>query len=224
MEIIIGRDTETSKLKLIADGQSSLHGEAGSVPASVNDRHCSIAFSAKGISLKNLDINSYTYVNGQAVEQKEICMGDRIELGTDHYLLSWDAVSQVGPADIRHLKQIWEEYDTHRMDQQIADRRFNSLRSATGIITMAAIALSITTGRQSVWFIVLYVVAILISLAFTVKAWKDASAIPQKAQQLNRQFQHDYVCPSCGHFLGSQPYELLAQNDHCPYCKKHFIH
>ena len=224
MEIIIGRDSETSRLKLFTNGQELLCGEPGAVPPSVCNQHCSLTFTAEGIKLKNLDINNYTFVNGQAVERKRVLPTDKIELGSRHYLLDWSFVNQIAPVDIRPLAQIWEEYDKHRIDQQIADRRFNSLRSATGLITMVAIALSIMTGRQSLWFIVLYAVAILISLAFTVKAWRDASAIPQKAQQLARQFQHDYVCPHCGHFLGNQSYELLEQNEHCPYCKINFIH
>lgn len=223
MEIIIGRDSETSRLRLSADGQELLCGEPGTVPSSVCNRHCILTFTADSISLKNLDINNYSYVNGQAVELKHISPSDNIELGPEHYLLDWAYIRQMAPVNIRPLAQIWEEYDKHRIDQQIADRRFNTLRSATGLITMAAIALSIMTGRQSLWFIVLYAFAIIISLAFTIKAWRDAVDVPQKAQQLNREFQRNYVCPRCGHFMGNQSYELLAQNGHCPYCKAQFI-
>ena len=223
MKIIIGRDTDTSRLRLTANGQELLCGNTGSVPLSVDVQHCSLTFAAKGIQLENININNFTFVNRQAVEQKHVSPNDTIELGSDHYRLDWTFVQQLAPVDIRPLESIWEEYDKHRIDQQIADRRFNTLRSATGLITMAAIALSIMTGRQSLWFIVLYAVAILISLAFTIKAWRDAADVPQKAQRLNRQFQRDYVCPRCGHFMGNQSYELLAQNGHCPYCKAQFI-
>lgn len=222
--IILGRDPKTSNLKLTADNKSTLFNSK--VPASVSSEHCAIDISEEGIRVRNLDINNYTYVNQRAVESLAISKEDVIELGPDRYQLPWQAIDHVVPptADIRPLQKVWAKYDEHRLDQQIADRRFNSLRSATGLITMGAIALSMLTGRQSLWFIVLYVVAILISLAFTIKAYKDASAIPQKAQLLNRLFQKDYVCPHCKHFLGNQPYDLLAQNDHCPYCKIHFIH
>ena len=222
--ITLGRDPKTSNLKLTVDNQSTLFNSK--VPMSVSAEHCAIDISEEGIRMRNLDINNYTYVNQRAVESLAISKEDVIELGPDRYQLPWQAIDHVVPptADIRPLQHVWSKYDEHRLDQQIADRRFNSLRSATGLITMGAIALSMLTGRQSLWFIVLYVVAILISLAFTIKAYKDASAIPQKAQLLNRQFQKDYVCPHCGHLLGNQPYDLLAQNDHCPYCKIHFIH
>lgn len=222
--ILLGRDSQTSNLRLTSNGKSTLFNQK--VPSSVSTEHCAIDIDEHGISVRNLDLDNFTYVNHRPVEAKTVSKDDVIELGPDRYLLPWEAIEHVVPptADIRPLQQVWAHFDGHRLDQQIADRRFNSLRSATGLITMAAIALSMLTGRQSPWFVALYVVAILISLAFTIKAYKDASAIPQKAQLLSRQFQKEYTCPHCGHFLGNQPYDILAQNDCCPYCKIHFIH
>ena len=223
MDIIIGRDLVTSKLKLRANGNEYLFGTENSVPQKVSDQHFRLSITPQGITLENLDINNYTYVNDRAVELKKISLKDKIELSEDHYTFLWDSVSRFMPADIRPLEIIWNEYNKHRIDQQIADRRFNSLRSVTGLITMIAIALSFLTGKS--WgLIALYAAAIIISLAFTIKAWKDASAVPQKAQLLDRQFQHDYVCPHCGHFLGNQSYEIIVQNGYCPYCKSIFIH
>ena len=31
-----------------------------------------------------------------------------------------------------------------------------------------------------------------------------------------------YVCPKCGHFMGNQPYDILAQGKACPYCRAQF--
>lgn len=224
MKIIIGRDTGSSKLKLRAEGKEALFGNHGSVPQSVGVNHCELSFSDKGIRLKNLDVNNYTFVNGQAVESKTVFHGDKIEFGADHYLLDWKALAAIGPADITYLKQVWEDYENQNIRLQIDERRFNILRSITGLITMGAIVMSIITGERSPWFTVLYVLAIIISLLFFIKAWRDASNIPMKRQELTRKFQRDYVCPHCGHFLGNQPYEILVQNDCCPYCKTKFIH
>lgn len=226
MIISIGRDTQTGKLVFSFDGKTYQCSQAGSAPASVSPMHCQLEITDNTIKVKNLDINNYTYINNKAIEVKTITRDDKIALGEDRFPLEWKWIDEVVPpvADIRPLEKVWNEYDEHRIDQQIADRRFNSLRSATGIITMGAIALGMLTGRQSPWFLLLYVVAILISLAFTIKAYKDASAIPQKNQQRNKQFQREYVCPHCGHFLGNQPYDILSQNDRCPYCKINFIH
>ncbi len=223
MEIIIGRNAVTSQLNIAADGKERLFGNEGSVPPTVSSQHCKLIITEKGMRLKNMDVNNYTYVNGQGIESKGVTLADKIELGPGKFLLDWASVSSFLPSDIRPLEKVWNEYERERLELQITERRFNSLRSATGLITMAAIALGFMTGRQSFWYIVIYVVAILISLGFTIKAWRNASLVPQKSQRLNQQFQHDYVCPHCGRFLGNQSYQILSQNDHCPYCKTHFI-
>ena len=224
MEIIIGRDAATSRLKLTLNSEDTLSGASGSVPATVGEKHCLITFTGDQIQIRNLDINNYTYVNGQMVESKTISKDDKIELGTDRYVLDWKDILAVAPSDIRHLKQVWEDFEEQNMALQIKERKFNTLRSVTGLITMTAIVLSITTGGRSMWFVVLYAIAIIVSVLFFIKAYKDASSIPQKRQEVAKKFQRDYICPHCGHFLGNQPYEILAQNDRCSYCRKQFIH
>lgn len=225
MKIQIGRDLVTSKLRLTLDDKSVLT-EKADVPPSVSREHCQIEMEDNIIRLRNLDINNYTYVNGQAVEAKVIQSTDKIELSSSHYLLNWEEVEKLLPpvADIRPLKEVWEEYEQRNIDLQIDERRFNTLRSITGLITMIAIALSIATGGRSPWYLVLYGVAITASLIFFVKAYRDAAKIPQQRQELTKKFQREYVCPHCGHFLGNQSYDILAQNTNCPYCKAQFIH
>ncbi|MBO4811097.1 MAG: FHA domain-containing protein [Prevotella sp.] len=223
MEIVIGRDASTSRLKLVADGKTMLAEAEGAVPPTVADAHCSLTFTSEGIRLRNLDINHYTYVNGKGVEAKKVSKTDHIELGLDHFPVDWNIIAMVAPADVSPLCRVWDQYEQQKLELQIAERRFNSLRSATGLLTMVAIALSVMTGRQSLGYIVLYATAILVSLAFTIKAWNNAASVPQKTAQLTQQFQHDYVCPCCGRFLGGQSPQMLAQSGHCPYCKKQFI-
>lgn len=224
MDIIIGRDPHNNKLQLVVDGNAPQIASSGIVPVSVGSQHCKLTINNGQILLKNLDINNYTYVNGQGVESKIVTQIDRIEIGKDHYLLDWSLLKPYLPMDISPLKMVWEEYETENLRIQIQDRKFNALRSATGLITMVAIALSIATGGRSKWYFVLYGIAIVISLVFFIKAYMDSSKLPQKRQEMSRKFQHDYVCPHCGHFMGNQPYEILAHNGSCPYCRKQFIH
>lgn len=222
--IIIGRDANTSQLLLNGVGKSGTYGH--NVPQDISEQHLRLDFKDGTIRLKNLDINNDTYVNGQAVESKAITRNDQIALGNSRFPLSWEAIDAIVPpeADIRPLQEVWDEYERQNVKLQIDERRFNTLRSATGLITMVAIALSIATGGRSAWYIVLYAVAIVASVVFFIKAYRDSSKIPQKRQTLSHQFQHDYACPHCGRFLGNQPYHLLAQNSQCPYCRVKFIH
>ena len=223
MNIIIGRDADTARLLLTDGTQNLLFGQPGSVPKSVGLQHCELIITDELIRLKNLDVNNFTFVNEQSIESKAVSMGDRIELGANRYLLDWNAVSGM-VADTQHLRDVWNEYEQKSLDLTIDERRFNTLRSITGVITMVAIALSFATGGRSKLYIALYALAIIASLILFIKAYRDASKIPQRRQNLNRQFQRDYICPHCHRFLGNQSYDILAQNDHCPYCKTKFIH
>ena len=225
MEILIGRDDKTGRMKLTAEGRSVLFGTQR-LPESVLAEHLKLTIEDDTIRLKNLNINAYTYVNGLAVESKTISKQHTIEIGKDHIPFDWRALDEfITPeADIRPLETVWNDFESKNISLQIAERKFNTLRSTTGLITMVAIALSIATGGKSHWYILLYGVAIVVSVIFFVKSYLDSSKVPQKRQEMNRAFQREYVCPQCGHFLGNQPYDILVQNDHCPYCKAKFIH
>lgn len=225
MDILIGRDDKTGRMKLTAEGRSVLFGTQR-LPESVLAEHMKLTIENDTIRLKNLNINAYTYVNGQAVESKTITKQHTIEIGKDHIPFDWRALDEfITPeADIRPLETVWNNFESKNISLQIAERKFNTLRSTTGLITMVAIALSIATGGKSHWYILLYGVAIVVSVIFFVKSYLDSSKVPQKRQEMNRAFQREYVCPHCGHFLGNQSYDILLQNDHCPYCKAKFIH
>lgn len=221
MEIIIGRDQQTRQLCIIKDGNSRLYGQANSVPMDVSRHHISLVPAGSGKwKIKNLNEKNVTFVNGIAVESKTISESDKVELGNSHYLFQWSALSEpkVETIDIRPLKAIWKEYDEQKFDSQIAERKFNAARSATGIITMLAIACSIILGHGPI-YILLYAFAIGISVAFTYQAYKKSTEIPQQQRELTKHFQQRYVCPKCGHFMGFTDYDILTQNDACPYCK-----
>lgn len=221
MEIIIGRDQQTRQLSIVKDGVTKHYGQPGSVPMDVSRHHLSLQPIGEGKwKIKNLNEQNVTFVNGIAIESKNISENDKVELGNSHYLLNWEALSESKEetVDIRPLKIIWKEYDEKKFDSQIAERKFNAARSATGIITMLAIACSIILGHGPI-YIILYALAIGISLAFTYLAYKKSTEVPKQQRELTKRFQQTYVCPKCGHFMGFQDYVILVQSDACPYCK-----
>lgn len=221
MEIIIGRDQQTRQLSIVKDGVTKHYGQPGSVPMDVSRHHISLQPIDEGKwKIKNLNEQNVTFVNGIAIESKNISENDKVELGNSHYLLNWDALNEPKEetVDIRPLKIIWKEYDEKKFDSQIAERKFNAARSATGIITMLAIACSIILGHGPI-YIILYALAIGISLAFTCLAYKKSTEVPKQQRELTKRFQQTYICPKCGHFMGFQDYDILVQNDACPYCK-----
>lgn len=221
MEIIIGRDQVTQKLNVIIDGKSKLYGTNGSVPMDVSRHHISLKQLGQDQWLiKNLNERNVTFVNGIAIESKMISETDHVEMGSSHYLFPWASLHepQVETVDIRPLKGIWDNYNEERINLQIAERKFNAARSTTGIITMLAIACSIILGHGPV-YLVLYALAIGISIVFTIKAYNNSTNVPRRLQEMNKDFQRKYVCPKCKHFLGFQDYDIISQNDKCPYCQ-----
>ena len=221
MEIIIGRDQQTRQLCIIKDGSSKLFGQPGSVPMDVSRHHISLHPAGTGKwQIKNLNDRNVTFVNGIAVESKTISENDKIELGNSHYLFSWDALTEpkVETIDLRPLKRIWDNYETRRLELQIAERKFNAARSAVGIITMLAIACSLILGHGPI-YLILYAIAIGISVIFAAKAYRNSAEVPLRQKEMNKELQQHYVCPKCGHFMGFQDYDILMQNTACPYCK-----
>ena len=220
-EVIIGRDGETGKLRLTVGKQSSTFGEKNSVPRSVSQEHVKLTIGDDGtLVLTNLNINNDTYVNRRGIERKLIKEKDQIELGNDHYLLSWEMLEPFIPkvADISPLEQVWKDYQDARLDMQIKERRFNTLRSATGLITMFAVVLGAVTGRDHPLFMMLYVIAGVVSLVFFVIAFRESSKIPLKQNELTEEAKHNYKCPSCGSLLSLQDYDMLKQTKGCPHC------
>ena len=221
MEIIIGRDQQTRKLSIIKEGKPFLYGKEDSVPMNVSRQHLSMQLAVEGKWLiKNLNEKNVTYVNGVSVESKTVSETDKIELGESRFLFPWVALKEPEgeTVDIRPLKKIWDDYDDKRIQHQIAERKFNATRSATGIITMLAIACSIILGHGPL-YICLYAIAIGISVLLTYLAYKKSSEVPHQQREMNKIFQQRYVCPKCGHFMGFTDYDILTQSDACPYCR-----
>lgn len=221
IEAKIGRDAEGGKLQVTVNGKRMLTGKTQSVPQSVSREHVLLTVSDEGIAvLKNLNIENDLYVNGYAVERKRIAQGDRIELGHERYVLTWDVLGSLVPkvADIRPLEQVWQTYQSERLRLQISERRFGVLRSATGILTMAAMMLSVFAGRGNWLYISLYASAAVISLVFFIIAFRSASQVPIRQQKLEEETRKQYTCPVCGNMFNLQNYELLRQMKKCPHC------
>lgn len=220
MECIIGRDEKTRRLSVIKDGEPYLYGEDGYVPMDVSRQHLSVSSVEEGRwQIRNLNDRNITYVNGIGVESKIVNDTDKIELGESRFLFPWIAILGLedNEIDISSLKKIWTDYDEGRIQYQITERKFNAARSATGIITMLAIACSIILGHGPI-YICLYLIAIGISVLLTYQAYKKSSEVPRQQREMNKEFQQRYVCPKCGHFMGYQDYDILEQSNACPYC------
>ena len=228
MEIIIGRDQQTRQLCIIKDGSTSLYGRPASVPMDVSRHHISLKPLGEGKwQIKNLNEQNVTFVNGLAVENKVISEQDHVELGKSHYLFLWDAIRQkksveAAIADIRPLKQVWEDYNKANINIKIKQKNIGLLSSIPiGVSMFGGLMSGIAPDELKPIAYVFTAIALLVMLYGFYKRFTDNSIDEQ--EYLKKVFQQNYVCPQCGHFLGFQDYDLLVQNNGCPYCKAKYI-
>ena len=229
MNIIIGRDAATSRLKVTDgnSGSSKLFGNAGSVPQDVSRQHCEVTISDDGkITIKNLKVTNITYVNGLEVLSKSISKSDTVELGHSRYRIDLSSIiTELTPkvADIRPLKKVWEEYNNTLQQLGVKERQLNALSRVSGVFSMCAIASGfLLKGQDNQLYYILYGAAILLTVGFTIISYINASKIPKQKEELKEKFIKDYTCPACKHFLGVTYYSVLSQNTCCQYCKTKF--
>lgn len=231
MEISIGREEQSRRLRVTRDGKVQLVGKPGSVPNDVSRNHVSLCTSGDGTwEVRNLKEANVTYVNGLPIEKKTVREGDSIELGKSHFKLSWDVIR--GPkqevADIRHLRRIWNEYkeDMNEIDER--QKNTSVLASVPMLFTMGGAALAAILNhmgapKEVVGITVAFSVIGFIMMIYSITRRKNDTS-KQDKEALNKSMYKKYVCPKCGKFLGMQDYDLLIQqHDQCGFCKAKFI-
>ena len=93
MELIIGRDGATAKLKVVDGTEVKLYGEAASVPVDVSRQHCQLtAVDDNTFIIRNIKAANVTWVNGIEVQTKRITREDKVQLGQSRYLLPLDEI------------------------------------------------------------------------------------------------------------------------------------
>lgn len=228
MEIIIGRDQQTRQLCIIKDGSAKLYGPVESVPMDVSRHHISLQSLGGGQwRIRNLNEQNVTYVNGIAVESKIVSETDYIELGKSHYLFRWDALQDKKPTesatiDIRPLKQVWEEYNRANINIRTKQKNIGLLSSIPiGITMFGGLMSGIAPDSLKPIAYVFTAIALIVMLYGFYKRFTDNSI--EEQEYIKKDFQQKYTCPKCGHFLGFQDYDILVQNNGCPYCKSKYI-
>lgn len=228
MYVIIGRDANTSQLDITIGQKVERLGAVGCVPNTVSRKHCLIDVCDNGTwIIESLKDENSTFVNGLSVKKKILNKNDKVSLGIDKFPLDLKAISEIvyriipKTADIRPLKKVWENYEEESLKQVIAERRFNALRGATGIVTMVAIVLAMFLGHN-IYYLAAYCFAIFLVLAFTIKAYRDSTRNPLQKKKMASDFRKQYVCPNCGHHF-TMNYDELSVYDSCPWCKAKFI-
>ena len=225
MELIIGRDGATAKLKVVDGTQVMLYGEAASVPGDVSRQHCQLtAIDDNTFVIKNIKAANVTWVNGIEIQTKRITRDDKVQLGQSRYLLPLEEIlEQIKPniVDISPLKAVWEKYNSSTLAIRKRQQTNNLLSRVPIFMTMLGGVLIALNEAIRPYSITFTVIALLI-MAYGFYRQATDRAI-DKQEQLKKQFQRDYVCPKCGRFLGFVDYDLLHQNNNCPGCKAKYL-
>lgn len=220
MEIIIGRDQQTRQLNIVKGESTRRYGPKESVPMDVSRHHISLQQIDGGKwKICNLNERNVTFVNGLAIESKTVTENDKVELGNSRYLFSWSALQEpkVETVDIRPLEKIWYWYETTQLEMKESERKTQNIQRLVGILSSCGILFMFVEGFGSMRY-VLVGLSVLIALFFFLRGFSPNSSLNIKLNDLSKEFRKKYVCPKCGHYM-RDPYDVLVQNDVCPYCK-----
>ena len=191
----------------------------------VSRRHAKFTLQKDGTwELLNLNARNVTFVNGIAVEKKIVSDTDKIELGNSHYLISWETIKgpKVETVDVRPLKRVWEEYNNANIEIRKRQKNNGLLASVPMLFTISGTAVTaLIPEAYRAYSLGFTIVALLIMAYGFYKRYTDNSIDEQ--EELKQQFQKQYTCPKCGHFMGHESYDILIQNEGCRYCRAKFI-
>lgn len=231
MEILVGREQHSRRLSITKEGKVQLAGNPGSVPVDVSRNHLSLTpQGANKWKIKNLNDLNVTYVNGVAIESKVVSENDKVELGKSHYLLSWDFIRgpKVETVDFRKLKYVWENYNEENIAIRKRQKNNGLLASIPmlfstlgGILTTISFVSPTIPPQFRAITLVFTILALILMVYGLYKRFADDSI--DRQEEMKKELQRTYVCPKCKHFLGYQDFDLIMQNDACPYCKAKII-
>lgn len=246
MELLIGRDSASSRLVITIDGsKKAMYGEPNSVPRSVSREHCKITITNNTYKIVNSNSNNITYINGNEIEQKSFNPQlDRIALGGARYDLNITAILKaiipqsqqrqqsaankqqpVKTYAIKHLERVWNHNHDTKIEFQIKERKTNSLRSLSAVISSLAMISSFIPAFEN-FRIYLLILGGIFAIYFGIIAYKASSGSVLFMDNLDKDFRKKYICPNpdCQSFLSyNLPYEELVKKGACPYCKSKFV-
>lgn len=225
MELIIGRDGPTSRLKVVEGAQVKYIGEPASVHDDVSRQHCQLTFvNDNTFIIKNIKAANVTWVNGVEVQSARIKATDKVQLGPSRRftlpLAEILKLFQPNIADIRPLRTVWDNYNNSLIAIRKRQQRNNLLSRVPIAFTMLGGLMAAISEAIRPYSIAFTVVAIIIMAYGFYRIAVDKSI--EEQEHIKKDFQKNYVCPKCGRFLGFQDYDIIRQHSNCPYCRAQY--
>lgn len=246
--ILVGKEPGNGRLivsvKINGQFNPTAIGDINSVPNSVSrykhaegSAHCKFEVDNSGnMMVTNLKPQNVTYVNGAEIVSKKVKPNGVVELGKDRFSISINTivetaikiVNKVLPPppppieeySIKHLKKVWDEYNSSMREIKIRQRNIGLLSSIPMAFSMLGGLIAGVAPEIREYALILTGIALFIMVIGFYKKFTDKSI--EETEQITEDFQKKYVCPNkkkpCNHFLGNVPYNILRQNTKCPYC------
>lgn len=208
-------------------------GKQGQQRVKINDpavsrKHLKITTLPDGkFKLEDMSANG-TFVNGIRIKEKVVSGDTIVQLGPNVMY----RVSELMPPppvkefSIKHLEQVWEEYERQleaiqEERQNIGKKRMLPMMLSMGSGALAPI-LAAMIGTETLC-ITLPITAICLILYIVAYNQKDTGFEQQK--EAKKKLIQKYVCPNpaCRKFVGMQDYAILSQMPACPGCKSKWV-
>lgn len=162
-------------------------------------------------------INQREYIRKARVTKDDVIyLGEKkLKLEVSKLIGAW-----VG-YDISHLELVWTKYKS----EQEKLRKSDALKKRLGSIpTYILLALATATGAAGqdlgVWR---WVIMILFLIGTALYEFFKSDTLAAKLDSLKDKLVDDYVCPSCGTYLGEgRTWHMLSSSDACPFCQSKF--
>ena len=238
MEIIIGRDPDTSCFAFLVDGKKAkdstltMPNSVSRLKADERTGHCRLSVKGDSMKITNLNPHNSTYVDGEEIVSKTIDTHNIVELGADQYRINIKKllkdIGYVPPVSIKHLKKVWERYDRALLKLQVEQQKSANQQKLQGLISQASVLCVIIPSVipsipiPGMVRVMLVVGALALGVYFYIKGNKIENSFVVKKRELDDEFRDDYVCPQCGYFFGFTSYDSLGYKPNCPGCNCRF--
>ena len=209
MEILIGRDADEDVLAMLVDGKR-MKDSKQPVPNSVSrlkpdeyTAHCRIGIKGSKITITNLNPNNVTYVDGEPVKSAVIDNTNIVCLGVDQFRLDvrylLKKLGYVAPVSIKHLRKVWDRYDSQLLDMQVEQQRQANQQKLQGLVSqlsmLCVIIPSVIPQVPIPPFIrvILVVAALSMGVFFYLRGGKANNSFVMKKRDLDARFRERYV-------------------------------
>jgi hypothetical protein len=215
-EILVGR--QVGKEDFIVDEQYK----------SVGRKHARIIRKPDGIYIEDLDSAHGTFVNGKSVKLKKVSVNDCIFLGgIDCFELNLEKVFALLPiseSDFKNgflrLKTVYDDYLKEKNQLESKGQADAITKRMLPTMVLGSISTVLVFAGHHWVGVAGAVLSIVVFLVANKKSTKSNLKMKEQLNQLNEDFELNYICPACGMSLKGKSWELHKKQSKCPSCRR----